>query len=51
MLAIALRPVSDRERPQAGRVLAAIGAPVLVALWVAAWRVSCRGLTGSSRWR
>jgi uncharacterized membrane protein len=35
MLAIALRPVSNRERPQTGRVLAAIGAPVLVALWVA----------------
>jgi len=34
MLAIALRPASDREHPQSGRVLAAIGAPILAALWV-----------------
>jgi uncharacterized membrane protein len=33
LLAIALRPVSERERPQSGRSLAAIGAPLLVALW------------------
>jgi uncharacterized membrane protein len=34
MMAIALRPVSNREDPQSGRLLAAIGAPILVALWV-----------------
>ena len=34
LLAIALRPVSEREHPQSGRPLAAIGAPILVALWV-----------------
>jgi len=34
MLAIALRPPGERGSPQSGRALAAIGAPILVALWV-----------------
>ena len=34
LLAIALRPVGEQENPQSGRPLAAIGAPILVALWV-----------------
>jgi len=34
MMAIALRPVSNRDDPHTGRSLAAIGAPILVALWV-----------------
>jgi len=33
-MAIALRPVSNRDDPHTGRSLAAIGAPILVALWV-----------------
>lgn len=33
MLAIALRPVRDQEPAHVGRMLAAIGAPLLVALW------------------
>ena len=34
LLAIALRPMGERGNPQSGRALAAIGAPILVALWV-----------------
>ncbi len=34
MLAIALRPLGERDSPQSGRALAAIGAPLLVALWM-----------------
>ncbi len=34
LLAIALRPVSELGRPPTGRSLAAIGAPILVTLWV-----------------
>jgi uncharacterized membrane protein len=34
LLAIALRPVRPNEDPQSGRLLAAIGGPVLVAMWV-----------------
>jgi hypothetical protein len=34
LLALALRPVTTHENAQSGRALAAIGAPLLVALWV-----------------
>jgi uncharacterized membrane protein len=33
LLAIAMRPVSTSENPQSGRALAAVAAPLLVALW------------------
>ncbi len=35
LCAIALRPVAESGEPEAGRLLAAIGAPVVVALWMA----------------
>ncbi len=34
LLAIALRPTSDHERGRGGRPLAAIGVPIVVAMWV-----------------
>jgi len=34
LLALALRPTSDHENSRAGRPLAAIGVPIVVALWV-----------------
>ena len=34
LLAIALRPVNENEDPRSGRPLAAIGAPILVAMWI-----------------